>query len=317
MIDLVAVGIVVLVAARGWTRGTLPMALWGLSLVIGSVAAAFFARPVGDVLADALSMTPLLAWPLGGAVVAGVATALTRLVLRRVERSRPPAGAWLDATPDRVGGALVGAGVGAALAVFAAWLVTSLGSVTGRQDEVAASVVGRASGRVAEPVVRVLAGRATGDAVVGASVAWLVSNPDEAKETAATLLADGRLRTLAADPGIRSALASGNTDALAASPLLAELAGDDAFLRAARHIRLLGDTREPPTPRELADAASEKLGPLVRAADELRRDPAVRRIVERSEVGRALERGDLAQVLTDPDFRELLDRVAQKLRETR
>jgi uncharacterized membrane protein required for colicin V production len=45
VIDLVALAVVVLVAARGWSRGTLPMALWGLSLVVGSVAAALLARP--------------------------------------------------------------------------------------------------------------------------------------------------------------------------------------------------------------------------------------------------------------------------------
>jgi hypothetical protein len=46
-------------------------------------------------------------------------------------------------------------------------------------------------------------------------------------------------------------------------------------------------------------------------------DPSVRALLERSDVGSALERGDFLQALSDPDFRELLDRIAEKLRETR
>ncbi len=319
MIDLIALAAVALVAARGWSRGTRAMALWGLSLVVGSVAAALLARPVGNLAASTFSMSALLAYPLGGAVVAGVATAVVRSLLRRTERARRAriGDGWSPSTQDRVGGAVLGTGVGVALVLFVGWVAASLGALSGHREEMAGSFVGRTSGRIAEPVVRVLAGRATGDVVVAASMAYVVSDPQEARETAATLLSDARLRTLAADAKVRAALASGDSLGLAASPLLAALAGDQSFVRAARRVRLLDAGDGPASAAELAGAASRHLGPLVRAADELRQDPNVRRILERSDVGAALERGDLAKVLTDPGFTELLNRIGAKLREAR
>lgn len=319
MIDLFALIVVAGTAGRGWQRGTVPMALWGISLVAGSVAAAVLARPAGAVVGATFSLSPLLAYPLAGFAVAALATAVARLATRRVGRGRAARAAegWSPSWADRVGGATIGMALGMGLALFGGWVATSLGPAMGREADVRSSLVARLAGRIAEPVVRVVAGQATGDVVMASTFAYVMSDPPEAKRTIAALTTDIRIRELAGDSSFRMALASGDVGSLTSSPILASLASDEEFVTAARRVRLLDTHAGPVSAAEIADAAARRIGPTLRAMEELGADPTVRRLLDQMGLGDALERGDVSKLLADPRLAEVMERLSEKLREAR
>ncbi|HKJ02255.1 MAG TPA: CvpA family protein [Longimicrobiales bacterium] len=320
MIDLLALVVLSSVVFMGWRRGTLGMALWGASLVAGSLAAAFLAKPAGLWLAGRASLPVLLALPIAGFMVAAGATALVRSVARRAERKR--AGlvedGWEPMVGDRIGGASLGFLCGLGIVLVAGWVANATGDLHGHEAEVQASLVGRAAGSVGEPVIRALAGEATGDALMASSVAYVMSNPERGKATLQALVKDPRVQGLARDPGFRHALAHGDAAALDASPALAQLASDSAFVQAARRVRLLARGDDPAVSvDELSRALTQRLGPLVEAGEAVMADPEVQAALADPALREALARGDLKTLLTSEGIDLLVRRITEQLKEAR
>jgi len=137
MIDLVAFVAVAAFAGFGWARGVKGMALWGVSLVAGSVAGALLARPAGTWMSAAAGMPLLVSIPLAGAVIVGVVTGSLRATARRVgrERSLRLQEGWEPPSWDRWGGSALGAVCGLGVVLFAGWVGDATGSLHGRQAE--------------------------------------------------------------------------------------------------------------------------------------------------------------------------------------
>lgn len=320
MIDLLAFLALVAFVAFGWTRGVKGMALWSLSLVAGSLAATFLARPAGTWLAGQADLPLLVAIPVAGMLVAGVATGVARGASLRVGRERKVMldGGWEPPPWDRWGGAALGGACGAGVVLFGAWVGTATGNLHGREAQIRASTVGRAAARVGEPVVRVVAGEALGNAVMASTAAYLMSDPERARETVGALVKDERVRQLATDPGVRQALVAGNAGALSRVPALRDLAADPAFVAAARRVRLApggeGDTL---SPQELAEAVAERLGPLAHAVEALSKNPDVQAALRDPAFKEALARGDLAALISQGRLDEILRQVSAELERIR
>jgi len=292
------------------------MALWALSLVAGSLVAAYLARPAGLWLASATDLSILAALPIAGIVLAGIATGLARGASRRVGRERkfmlregwePPA--W-----DRWGGAALGSFCGVGILLFLGWVGNATANLHGRQDQLSASLVGRAAARVGEPVMRVVAGEMMGNAVMASTAAFLMSDPEKAKETLGPLVADPRVHHLATDPGVRQALVEGNVGALSRIPAIRDLARDPAFITAARRLHVLPDGAEGTvSPDVLAANLTEQVGTLARAADALARNPEVQAVLQKPQFRAALAQGDLAALLAQGDLDVLIQNVLQEL----
>lgn len=316
MIDIIAIGILASVAFMGWQRGTLGMALWGASLVAGSLAAAFLAKPTGLLLADAASLPVLLAVPVAAFVMAGLATAVVRAGARRAERKRAVLlkGGWTPDAGDRLGGASLGLLCGLGIVLVAGWVATATGDLHGREAQVQASLVGRAAASIGEPVIRTVAGEITGDALMASTVALIMSDPERGKATLQALVRNPRVQGLARDPGFRHAVAVGDAASLSASPAPADLASDSAFVQAARRVRLLarGDGAEV-SPAELADALTRRLGPLLRAGDTIMEDPEVQAALADPAIKDALARGDLGSLIRTDGVDVLMRRITEEL----
>lgn len=300
----------------GWRRGTLGMALWGASLVAGSVAAALLAEPVGLLLADLAPLPVLVALPVAGFAIAAVATGVARSAARRAERKRAALveNGWEPLVGDRIGGASLGVLCGLGIVLFAGWVANATGDLHGREAEVRASVVGRASASVGEPVIRILAGEATGSALMASTVAYLMSDPKRGRATLQALVKDPRVQGLARDPGFRRAVAKGDVATLASSPALAELAADSAFVQAARRVRLLarGDGNAVST-AELSEALTQRLGPLLEAGEAILADPEVRTALADPTLKDALARGDVTALFRADGLDTILRHITEEL----
>lgn len=320
MIDVLALLAVAGFAALGWARGAKAMGLWGVSLVAGSVAGALLARPAGMWMSAAAGMPLLISIPLAGAVIMGVVTGGLRAAARRVGRERALRlqDGWEPPTWDRWGGSALGTLCGVGIVLFAGWVGNATGSLHGRQAELRSSLVGRASAGVGEPVVRLLAGDAVGNTVMAATVAFLMSDPGQAEETLRTLAGDARVRELAGDPAIRSELEARDVAALSRAPALRSLAADPAFVSAARRVRILSEGSGPTvTADELAEAVSQRLGPLAEVAQALARDSTVKATLDDPAFKDALARGDLVGFLARGDLDGLLQSVSREIQRNR
>jgi len=262
----------------------------------------------------------LVAIPLAGFLVVGVAAGVTRGAARRVGRERKVmlANGWEPPPWDRWGGAALGAVSGTGVILFAAWVGNATGNLHHRDAELRASVVGRAAAQVGEPVVRMVAGEALGNAVMASTAAYLMSDPEEARETLGALVRDPRVRSVASDPGVREALVAGNVGALSRVPDLRELARDPAFVTVARRIRLAPEGGgEVISPQELAEAVAERLGPLARAADALAKNPDVQRALQDPALEEALARGEIGALISQGKLDELMRHVSRELEKIR
>ena len=226
MIDLLAFAAIAGFAGLGWLRGVKGMALWGLSLVAGSLAGAFLARPVGLWLASFGRLPLLAAVPLAGIAVAGIATGIVRGASLRVGRERALMleNGWEPPTWNRWGGTALSALCGAGIVLFVGCVASATGSLHGREAQVRTSLVGRASSNVGEPVIRMVAGEAVGNTVMAATAADLVANDAGDLIRAADALAqDPEVRAALDDPAFKDALARGDMAALMAQGKLDEI----------------------------------------------------------------------------------------------
>ena len=320
MIDLAALFGVLAFAGLGWKRGAKAMALWGFSLVAGSLAATFLTRPVGTWLASTSGLSLLVAAPLAGVGVAGFSTGVVRTASRRVGRERKAMlrEGWVPPVWDPWIGTALGTVCGVGVVLFAAWVGSATADLHGREAELRASAVGRAAAQVGEPVIRMVAGQALGDAVLASTAAFLMSDPEKARETMGALLTDPRIRGLAGDPAVRIALTTGNVEALGAMPGFRDLAGDPAFVTAARRVRL-APSGDLPTlePGELADALTERLGPLVQAAEALAANPQVQAVLRDPAFKEALAKGDIRSLLAEGGLDRLMTQISSQLEQIR
>lgn len=316
MIDFLSALVLAAFGARGWSRGTKPMVLWALSLVVGSVAGALLARPVGAWLAPRVGLPLLAAVPLAGLVAAGLATGLVRSAAQRASRARASLleAGWQPPPWDPWGGASVGVLCGTGFVLVAAWVGIATGRLHGHEDRIRASLVGRTAVHVGEPAIRLLAGGAVDNTVMAATVAYLMSDPRRAEETLGALVRDPRVRELASDPGVREELAAADAGALSRAPALRALAADAAFVTAARRVRILPEADAPTvSPEELAGSVAERLGPLLRALDMVAKDPEVQALVADPEFRDALARGDLTALLAKGRLDGIARRVTAEL----
>ena len=316
MIDFAAVLAIAGFTLFGWMRGVKGMALWALSLVAGSLVAAFLARPAGLWLASVSGLPILAALPIAGIVLVALVTGLARSASRKVGRQRKfmAKEGWEPPVWDRWGGAGIGTVSGVGVVLFVAWVGNATGNVHGRKEQLRASVVGRAAANVGEPVVRVVAGEMVGSAVMASTAAFLMSDPEKARETLAPLVVDPRVRGLAGDPGVRQALAEGNAGALSRVPALRQLSEDPAFVTAARRLRISPDGNDATvTPQALAEALSGQVGPLAQAVDALSRNPEVQAALGDPDFQAALARGDVAALLSQGKLDVLVQNLLHEL----
>jgi hypothetical protein len=153
---------------------------------------------------------------------------------------------------------------------------------------------------------------------MAATVAFLMSDPEQARETLGALTQNPRVRELVADSSVRADLVSGDPEALSRVAPLRSLAEDPAFVTAARRLRLIPEGAAPTvSPQELAAFLSERVGPLVRVADAVAKDPEVRAVLDDPALFEALGQGDLAVLLAHGRLDRILERLSRELQRGR
>lgn len=315
MTDYVVLAALALAAFIGWRRGTLRMALPVLGVVAGYAGAFFLYRPLGRIVGQATGLPAMLAYPAGGLVAFVLVTLLSKLPALGLERRlAPQRGKHAPALTgaDRAGGAILGVAVASAVTVVVLWALAALGSASGQGPDLERSRAGRIAVRTSRRFAQAAAQRATGERLLSSTMALLATEPRAGAHAIQTLAGDVRLTALFGNTDLHAALLSRNPGALARHPTMDVLARDPEFLGA---VETLGLVRPGEGRYAIAAAMVADVAPLVRAVDELRRDPEVRKTLEGPNgLGLRLQRGDAASLLRDRDFNVLAGRVLETLR---
>jgi hypothetical protein len=302
-VDLALLALLAAYAAAGAWRGPAESGLRLAGWAGGYLAAWLAATRLGEPLAGALGLAPLLGMPLAGtaaflAVQAGVAVGVAR-----VQRTGAPEG-----LPARTLGAALGAARGAVVVVLVGWLALLAEGL--RAQGVAGlpalgeSALGRASGQVVERSALALAG-ARPEARAAAA---LVARPAESIAAWRALLAHPRVLALQADAAFWRAVEAADLEAARRRPSFRALAGD-AGLRAELGRLGLVSAAASAHPiafeRELERTLAEVAGRVAA----LRDDPEVQALLADPEVRALVQRGDALRLLAHPGFQTLLERV--------
>lgn len=316
VIDVVVVAALALAAWHGWRRGALVMLLALAAFSAGYVGAALLFRPAGNYLARTFSLAPIVALPLGGALVMAVITGVVRLGTFTVERRRAIARQQGE-PPSRVdaaGGAVLGVLKGAGYAIVMAWVAMTLHSIAHVGPDISASWTGRASSAIMKRATYAVTSRLAGDPLVATMLSVVATHPQEAVQAVNALLRNQQVRGLWTNPALRTALARGDVDALAKNPVVRRLAADPGFLAAAAQ---LGLAPGQPGNEALAQTLATQVAPMARAVQKLSSDGEINRLMGSPEFTRLLEQGNFAALAASPQFNQLMSRMMGVLRQDR
>lgn len=316
MLDLMCLGVVVLLAIRGWQQGLLLMAISLGGIAAAYVAAYVFYRSVGRLVGGLCGLQPLLAYPLGGmaAFVAVLTLAgVIRTALRRRRRRQRRAG---ESSPllGQIGGALVGASYGLSLVVLGVWaLLFAQTLVPEPWLDVRGSVAGQLVLPLWERAVQAVAHRASDSERVAMAAGRFARDPGKVVRGLERVVQDERVHQLVQSGELlRSAAVAGNPRP--DSPLVA-LARDPKFITAAQQAGLI-ELPSGAKPAQIERQLAENLAPMAVTANELARNLDVRELLQDPELAAKLERKDFFELANDPKFNQLAGIVLAQLRAT-
>jgi uncharacterized membrane protein required for colicin V production len=311
-LDVLALILLGVFAGVGALRGGLAAGLALLTLAGSYFAGIALAPRLGPGLAEALGTAPWAGLALAGSLgfVAGfLGLSLLSLLLRRAERRRADGS---RSPRDRFVGGLFGALRGALLVLLLSYLALWMEALrsTGTMQEL--PELGRsAAARATEAVVSAGVEAAVGDSgPAGRVAARLASRPGTALAELQGVLEHPGIAELQHDTFFWTQVEHGNVDAALHRASFVRLARDASLRRRLGELGLI-DEAAVDDPRRFRDEVAQvlqELGPRLRG---LRRDPALRELLEDPEVANAVQQGNHLALMTHPGFREVVARAMQ------
>jgi len=306
-LDLLALGILLAAAVLGLGRG-LAVSTVRLAGALSAYLGSWWLGPAAAPFFETHGLSGMLAVAAGGlGVFFGLLLSveiLAALVKSHEARRR---GRRPRSTPDRVGGALVGALAGAGFAVLVAWLGITVDALRIQTGNTALpSIESSRFAPVARGVIRGVGGwLLAGHGSPGAALAHAASDPAETLQAVQRLLENPRLVALKDDRTFWQQVESGRSRAAVERVSFLALAYDG---RTREHLAALGLIREPAarSSRAFRDASAQALaaaGPRLRA---IREDPALGRLAADPAVQEMVRRNDTLGLLRNPDVRRVI-----------
>jgi uncharacterized membrane protein required for colicin V production len=316
MIDLGCLLLLGLSAFLGWRRGLLLTLLSIVGVVLSYLAAYWLHAPLGRTLGPALGLQPILAYPVGGlCAFAGtsIVIGIVSWILRRRRRRAGGRGGLTRA--GQVVGAVLGAAHGAALCLLLCWALLALQALSPTR---APDARGSVAGRITAPLWSRLAGRitasASGSPVLAGAAGRFAGDPLAATQNLSQVLTSDRVQSLLTD---RRKLRQLARPGPLADGVLRDLADDRDLLQAAQRAGVLQVPPEGLSPEDARRQLADRLAPLARAAESLRRDPEVRRLLKDRTLVQRIKDRDLLSLANDPGFNQLAARVLEHLKRAR
>jgi len=311
LFDALALGLLVIFIGLGARRGALAGFLRVATMFAAYAAGLFAAAKFANLISILSGSSRLLSGAIAGCgvflVVYAALSIVSALLIHRERANRDddePRGAV-----DRMGGAFFGAGQGALalllLGVLGSFLdaAHAAGLPQGSASAGNSYLVGSAR-RVMSAGVSAAMGSGPG----GTLAAKLVSNPSAAVVSTQKLLADPRIAALQQDVLFWQYLSTGEVDLALARGSFNAIVYDEALRGQLADLGLVSEgARNDPDPfRTELRATLVEVAPRIQA---IRNDPALAELAAKPEIQAAMSRGDSFALLTDPDFRRIVDRV--------
>jgi len=319
LLDLIALGLLILFVIIGAWRGALASGSGLVSLVVAYIVAVLAAQNFGGVVADRTGMpamfAPIVAGSLGFAF-AFLICALVTTFLKIWERGRR--GDDPRSAADRLVGGLFGAVRGGLIVLLLSILMTwldaarDLGVLSGLEStpDTQDSQVGRATGLILEQIVE----SAMSDSASGADpavrmVARIAARPGPTLDSMQGLLDDEKFQRLQGDKLFWVAVENGAGERAINQASFYEIVHDPNLRARLADLGLVdADAAEDPEAfREDMAVMLSELGPRIKG---LRNDPELQALARNPEIIAMLESGNTLGLVTHPDFRRVVARVS-------
>ncbi len=314
LLDVVALGILLLFASIGAWRGLIASASGLVALVLGYVAAIVAGRLYGASVAESLGVPALLGGPAAGALAfagvyffCGVVSALLRAWDRRRRAGEP------RSTSDRLGGAMFGLLRGGLVVLLLGWLALWLDAareLSGGERFAAApatanSAVAGATGALVESAVEAALDGQPGSAVA----ARMAARPGETLRAAQGLIEDDRIRAVQDDGLFWTYVEHGAVDSALNRRSFWNLVNDAELREQLADLGVIGEdaASDPRAFRAEAAEVLEELGPRIKG---LAQDPEIRKLAEDPEILALLENGDTLALVSHPDIQNVVSRLS-------
>jgi len=310
-LNIFAVFVFLYYVFRGFKKGFIHSILSLCALILGYMAAFYWAKPIGQGFENVGLLAGILAIGAGGMVaffsVVFLFTIPSKIVTVWVKAKKRKG----ELTPLYwILGGLVGSVSGIFFAVLVLWVGMLHRASKPALAHSSPTILERATSKIVTfGVKKAMSGKASDKSGIKNLVVKVMAEPEAGVRSLKKLVENPHLENILRSKDFQQTLRQGDSEEVQNHPIFEELFQDKEFLESAEELGMISEEVL------LEDFKSEFSGSLIKIHNrvyQIVKDPEIRELLQKPELKKQLEGQDVFALINNPDFNKILDKIYEE-----